>query len=133
MPRKRKTAPNDLAPKRRHEESYGVEFINIHLTPDDVLHLREWDVEPLEMFLEIERWTGNGYKVSLSVDMENTGGICAITGKRGCNPPENEGRCLVSRGPDVQGAVLSTMYKLQAYCLDGVFPLTQSDGHPDFS
>lgn len=133
MPRNRKTAPQSKKPRGRYEESYGVDFVNIPLSTEDKVHLQEWSVPPEELWLELERIAENGYKVSVSVDMANTGGIVAITGKSGCVPPTNESRCLVSRGPDVQGAMLASLYKLQAYCIDGHFPDSITPRDADFS
>jgi hypothetical protein len=133
MTRKRTTARNKSNGKTRQEESYGVEFVSIELSPEDKAHLREWVVPPEELWQELERLADNGYKVSLSVDMANTGGIVAVTGKRGCVPETNENRCLVSRGPTLEGAMLSTLYKLQAYCMDGHFPDAITPRDSDFS
>lgn len=133
MSRSKRPSTGSAKGKRMVSDNYGVDFVNITLSSDDKAHLREWAVSPEEMWLELERLAQNGYKVSVSVDMENTGGIVAITGKRGCVPTTNEGRCLVSRGPDVGGAMLSALYKLQAYCVDGHFPDVIAPNDPDFS
>jgi hypothetical protein len=112
-------------------DNFGVSFVEISLTAGDKEAIRAMDMGEVDLFLNIEELVDNGYKVSLSIDLNNTGGICAVTGKRGCTPETNEGRCLMSRGPDVRWAILSMIYKLQVYCVDGHFPLGKVSGEVD--
>lgn len=133
MTRKKRPVTGSAKGRTHVSDNYGVDFVNITLSLEDKLHLREWDVPDDELWSEVERIAENGYKLSFSVDLANTGGIVAITGKRGCVPDTNEDRCLVSRGPSVRGAMLATLYKLQAYCPDGHFPDVITPDAADFS
>lgn len=133
MSRKRGTAVNKTSPRATVDDKYGVTFVNILLSDNDKAVLRTWQVDETELFAQLERWVEDGYKVSLSIDHHNTGGICSLTGKVGCTVDGNVNRCLVSRGPDMRGAMLATMYKLEAYCPSGEFPTTDVVGRNDFA
>lgn len=114
------------------ETKYGVEFVNIHLTDDDKQAIRQVDVSDVDLFLELERLVDNGYKVSMSYDLANTGAIVSVTAQKGCSVEANSGKCITSRGPDFRGAIVCSLYKLQTYCLDGVFPLSTTRAESDF-
>lgn len=133
MPRQSRKSPTKKARIASQDESFGVNFVNINLDSEDKAVLQSLEFDSVEVFQELERLAEDGYKISLSIDLNNTGGIAAITGKKGCRVPENEGFCLVSRGPDLRGAVLSMLYKLTNYCPDGVFPAIDAPRDADFS
>lgn len=109
---------------------YGVEFVNISLTSGDIEAIQQMELSAEDIYLELERLSENGYKVSLSYDTANNCGISSITGQRGCVPETNEKKCITSRGPDTRSSVLAMLYKLQVYCVDGYFPLHEDSDRP---
>lgn len=127
MTRKR-TASGNKQGKATHggQNNFGVQFVNIYLSQSDTEALALWDIPADEMWAEVERLTENGYKLSLSIDWNNTGAIASLTGTGGCPIEENIGKCLTARGPDVRGAMMCLLYKVSNYCIDGVFPLSGS-------
>lgn len=117
----------------KKKNGFEVEFVNIPINSDDKEAIQGMDISPEQIWLELEEIAQNGYKISLSCDLENTGGIASITGKRGCVPDTNDGKCMVSRGPDITFAVYAMLYKLRTFCVDGHFPSDVAARHSDFS
>lgn len=132
MSRSKKPGGDGKAVSRDSTTDYGVTFVNVYLSDEDKRALSEWEVSQEDLFLWIERQVDNGYKVSMSRDVNNSCFIVALTGKAACNPPENAGLCLMSRGSSLQHALYSAVFKVERYCVDGVFPLTVASKQSDF-
>lgn len=132
MTRSKKSSAGNGKPQAKGE-SYGVSFVEIPLTLEDKHAIEQIEAKDEDLFASLERLADNGYKVSLSIDYNNTGGIVAITGTKGCAVSENVSRCLVSRGPDVRQALICALYKLEIYCPDEVFPFAGALGGSDYS
>jgi hypothetical protein len=133
MPRKRKQAEQQgSGVSRATTTTWGVEFVNIYLTAEDKMKLRDCDLEEIDAWGTVERLVENGYKASVSYDYHNSCAVFSVTGKAGCVPEENEGRCLVCRAADLTGAVAVYLYKLQVYCPEGVFPCSDQRSPIDF-
>lgn len=88
----------------------GTQFVNVRLSTSDKKKVGTW--EEAISFEVIEFIYGvitDGYKISVSADIDRDCVIASITGKAGRGV--NAGCTMTSRGPDIYTALLITGYK----------------------
>jgi hypothetical protein len=117
----------------RKPGKWGVVFLDIPLSTDDVETLRGISFDPIGVCDWVTAVCGLGHKVSISEDADNACWIVSITGGKACSIAANAGVCVVSRGSCFEHAVLAAMYKWEVYCLEGRFPLAPTNNLVDFA
>lgn len=87
-------------------------FVDIPLSKDDKERLADSVFDASELLEVVEDWLSEGYKVSLSPDVEHGSTIATLTGVGAhCT---NSGYSLSARGPHAPGALGALAYKHNA-------------------
>jgi len=88
----------------------GTEFINVRLSASDQKKVLAWrESIGYELVEFVHGVITDGYKISISADVDRDCVIASITGKAGRGA--NAGCTMTSRGPDIDTALLITAYK----------------------
>lgn len=87
----------------------SMEFVNVKLHASDREKFRAWvrscTLELEDVFLELTR---EGYKLSITLDLDNN---CYIVSLIGTEKTENPSRCMSSRSESVSEGVYMSYYK----------------------
>lgn len=98
--------------------NYGVDFVNIRLSPDDKKKFDAWAQQTLpDLADHLLALVSNDYKVSLNLDAQNDCYIVAFTGNS--DNRKNKGLCMTSRSGDLIEAILIGLYKHEVLCENG--------------
>lgn len=101
---------NLLAAKKKTGSSYEVEFISYKLSAEDATAFVEWaNRNDKKVFELAERLGADGYKFSLSPDLDNECMLVSMTGTK--HAARNTGLCMTSRADTFLEALLMCIYK----------------------
>ena len=105
-----KDQKNRTKPEKKRKEFTEIEFVNYRLSETQVDDFTLFMTDnPPDVLKMLDEMTTNNYKVSMSVDTENSCYIIAVTG----SPLSlNAGRCMTSRSDILYEALAIAFYKL---------------------